>query len=113
MIAYKMMKLRKDNTLGPLFIDASLKIRIGETHVAKQGTHKKGYKYRPGFHCCLTPHAPHLKLGEGRVWVEVLISDYTEEHRPMSQGGTWYLANRITFLKFVPPARQKFKQIPE
>jgi hypothetical protein len=99
MIAYKLMRLRKDETLGPLFINRKLRIRIGETYTAEDHP-TKGYKRRPGWHCTRTPHAPHLSE-KGRVWVKVLISDYSKEIRPESQGGLWYLANKITFLEFV------------
>jgi hypothetical protein len=100
MIAYKLMRVRKDETLGPLFFDASLRIRIGETHDAKIGITKKGFAYRPGWHCVATPHAPHLSM-KGRAWVKVLISDFVEHIRPAHQGDKWYLANKMTFLEFV------------
>ena len=106
MIAYKLMRVRKDESIGPLFINRKHHIRIGETHIAKHGIHQKGYKYRPGWHCLPEPYAPHLKLKEDRAWVKVLISQFTIEDRPESQGGKWFLAEKITFLEFVPPKGQ-------
>jgi hypothetical protein len=32
---------------------------------------------------------------EGRVWKQVEIEDYVELKRPESQGGVWYLAQRM------------------
>lgn len=60
---------------------------------------KKGYAFRPGWHCCEKPEAPHLygKPHERQWWV-VEIKDYTKFERPENQGGTWYIANKIKFL---------------
>jgi len=33
-----------------------------------------------------------------RVWLKVEIQDYVEMNRPTSQGGKWYLANKIRIL---------------
>ncbi len=98
MIAYKLMRRRKNGTYGPLFIHRRKSINIGETHEAEDHP-TKGFKHRPGWHCTKEPNAPHLKQTEDRVWVEVAITDYSTEQRPASQGGVWYLANRITFIK--------------
>lgn len=95
MIAYKLVRVRKDGTLGPLFIDAKLRLPIGEPLTAKKHIHKKGFAFRPGWHCCAEPEAPHLSK-KGRVWVEVEIEDYVVHQRPANQGGTWYLANKMT-----------------
>ena len=53
----------------------------------------KGFAFRPGWHCCSEPIAPHLSE-KGRVWKKVEIEDYTEVQRPIAQGGLWYLANK-------------------
>lgn len=100
MIAYKLMKLRKNGTLGPLFINRRKVVRIGETHTAEDHP-TNGFAHRPGWHCTRKPDAPHLKQKEDRVWIKVLISDFTEHVRPENQGGLWYLANKITFLEYV------------
>jgi len=98
MIAYKLMTRRKDGTLGPLFINRPLRLVLGTTYEAEDHP-TVGYKRRPGWHCCPRPHAPHLKLMGNRQWVEVEIAEYTSEERPKSQGGTWYLANKMTPLR--------------
>ncbi len=96
MIAYKLVRVRKNGTLGPLFINVTQQIRMGETHAAED--HKtEGYAHRPGWHCLAKPRASHLMMRENRHWVKCLISDYITVDRPEAQGGIWYLANMITF----------------
>ena len=93
MTAYKLLRLRKDQTLGPLFINQRLRIPIGEWLEAECHP-TKGYALRPGFHCTLQPVAPHLKE-EGRVWCKVDIDDFSYFERPANQGSLWALANRM------------------
>lgn len=93
--AWKLFRLRKDETLGPLFINKKLIVKRGEWFPAENHP-TKGYAVRKGWHCCSSPVAPHLKVNAKsgqRVWVEVEIKDYTVIIRPESQGGTWFLAN--------------------
>ncbi len=97
MKAYKLLRVLKDGSITPLFINKSFKIPIGEWLDAESHP-TKGYKYRPHWHCTSEPVAPHLSL-KGREWYEVEIEDYQEFTRPQSQGGIWYLANRIKFIK--------------
>ena len=93
MKGWKLLKLRKDGTLGPLFINRTQRIPHSEWLPAEDHP-TKGYAHRPGWHVCRTPHAPHLTM-EGRVWKQVEIEDYVELKRPESQGGVWYLAQRM------------------
>jgi hypothetical protein len=86
-IAYKLLRVRKDGTLGPLFINKRQVIPIGEWLQAENHP-TKGYAVRPGWHVCPQPFAPHL-TDKGRVWVQVEIEDYLEFTRPASQGGMW------------------------
>ena len=88
--AYKLFRLRKDGTLGPLFIGASMRVPVGRWVKAK-ALRTKGFAYRPGWHCCATPNAPHLSK-KGRVWCKVTIRDFREHRRPEAQGGLWYTA---------------------
>ncbi len=90
MIAYKLMRLRKDGTLGPLFINAKQRVPVGEWLVAR-GYITKGFKWRPGWHCTARPFAPHLSE-KGRVWTEVSVVEPEVHQRPESQGGLWYTA---------------------
>lgn len=110
-IAYKLVKVRKDGSIGPLFINASLRI-IPDVWLPAEAHKRKGFAFRPGWHCTRIPSAPHLKerlkTGENREWWMVEISDYEERMRPESQGGLWYLAQKI---KFITPVWERSKLI--
>jgi len=94
MIGYKLMKVRKDGSLGPLFINARQRVPIGEWLEAED--HKtNGYAHRPGWHILDTPYAPHLKKTPNRVWVIVEYENAEQFQRPNSQGGIWFLAKRM------------------
>lgn len=98
MKAYKLFTKRKDGSLGSLFINKKAKLKPGEWYNAEMGHRKKGFSYRPGWHCCETKSAPHL-TENGRVWCEVEIEDFTELVRPQIQGSRWYLANKMKIIK--------------
>jgi hypothetical protein len=102
MIAYKLLRIKKDGKLYPLFINKKSHTPIGQWLEAECHP-TKGFAIRKGWHCCLKPIAPHLKMnlasGEKRVWVEVEIDDFQHYNRPESQGGTWVLANRMKILR--------------
>jgi len=100
MKAYKLVRQLKDGNITPLFINSTLRLPIGEWMQAETHHRKKGFAYRPGWHCTHNPEAPHLSP-KGRVWIEVEIEDYTEFKRPESQGGMWYLANRMKIIRRV------------
>jgi len=102
MKAYKLFRKTPKGELKPLFINAKQVLPIGEWLRAENHP-TKGFAQRQGWHCCLTPHAPHLvmkpKGGMQRVWVEIEVA-YTEKYkRPESQGGTWVLAQRMRIVK--------------
>ena len=100
MRAYKMLKLRRDGTLGPPFIHQALRIPLGVRLEAED--HKTaGYVHRPGWHCFAQPSAPHLAARPNRVWCEVEVEDYTEHHRPARYGGTMYLARYLTVVRIL------------
>ena len=61
MIAYKLFKVRKDGSIGSLFFAAKDKLPTGIWLKAKS-LHKKGFAFRPGWHTCCLPYAPHLSL---------------------------------------------------
>lgn len=102
MIGYKLLHRRRDGTLGPLFINRRMRVPVGvwlnaECHPTR------GYAVRPGFHVLARIHAPHLMRKDGtlspdRVWAKVEIDDFHEFHRPESQGGKWFLAQRMRVL---------------
>ncbi len=100
MKAYKLFRVRKkDNTLGSLFINRTQVIELGKWYEAEEHP-TKGYAYRPGWHVCKEPKAPHLST-KGRVWAEVEIKDYTEHVRPENQGGLWYTAKQMKVLRLL------------
>ena len=99
MIAYKLLKQRKDGTLGPLFINCVQRIPLG-VWLPAEAHRRKSYSFRPGWHTLLQPVAPHLKE-EGRVWAEVEIEDFAYFERPIAQGSTWALANRMKVLRLL------------
>lgn len=100
MIAYKLLRQRRDGTLGPLFINRRQRIEIGQVYPAED--HRtKGYAHRPGWHCCSAPVAPHLGT-KGRVWARVEVDDVTEHRRPECQGGLWFTANKMRVLEVMP-----------
>jgi hypothetical protein len=102
MKAYKLFRKRKDGTLGPLFINRTQVVPLGEWLPAMCHP-TKGFAYRPGWHCAVEPKADHLKTdlasGEKRVWCEVRVINYQEYKRPAIQGGTWILANHMKVVK--------------
>jgi len=98
-IAYKLFRLRKDGTLGPLFINRKQRLQLYQTYEAEE--HRtKGFAFRPGWHCCAEPLAPHLSK-KGRVWVKIRAVDYTVHQRPASQGGLWFTAKFINLLEIL------------
>jgi len=102
MFAYKLFKMRKDGTLGPLFINASKVVPVGEWMPAENHP-TKGFAHRPGWHCCFEMNAPHLskklKRGQKRVWCKVEVEGTRTYSRPESQGGSWVLADHMRVLE--------------
>jgi len=92
--AFKLFRVRRDGTLGSLFINASAVVPIGQWLKAEHHHHVKGFAYRPAWHCVHQPVAPHMSM-EGRAWFEVEIEDYEDFRRPGAQGGLWFLAQRM------------------
>ncbi len=104
MKAYKLLRVKKDGNLYPLFINKTVSTPIGEWLEA-ECIPTNGFAVRCGFHCTFTPWAPHLKTelasGEKRVWVECEVEDYTTYDRPESQGGAWILAQRMKLNRII------------
>jgi hypothetical protein len=97
MIAYKLFIVRKDGTLGSLFINRRARLPIGRW--LKADLHPTGgYAVRKGWHVLRNPNAPHLKPMPNRVWYAVEIENFTQFERPANQGGVWYLAERMKIL---------------
>lgn len=103
--AYKLFKQRKDGSLGPLFINAKLRVPMGQWLDAEDHP-TPGFAHRPGWHCTFKPEAPHLaknpKSGPRRVWCRVEIDgDTTVYERPAIQGGSWVLASRLRVVEIL------------
>ena len=94
--AYKLVRLKKNGSIGSLFINRNAEMPIGKWLEAENHP-TKGFAERFGWHCCSTPYAPHLKenlkSGEKRIWVECEVEGITIYDRPESQGGKWILAS--------------------
>jgi hypothetical protein len=97
MRAYKLFRLRKDGSLGSLYINKKEKLQVGIWLVAKEYP-TKGYSTRKGWHTLAKPDAPHLKK-TGRIWIPVEIQKYKSINRPVNQGGLWYIAQRMRILE--------------
>ena len=102
MRAYKLMRVRADGTLGPLFINAVQRIPVGVWLPAETCHKSKGYAYRPGWHATYRPYAPHL-VETGRQWYHVELEEVTEWRKPECQGGLWYTAMRM---KVIGPVKR-------
>lgn len=87
----------KNGDIKPLFINKSKALPLNIWMDAENHP-TKGYAIRKGWHCTLTPEAPHLSM-RGRAWYQVEIDDYEYYNRPESQGGTWVLAQRMRIIK--------------
>lgn len=103
MLAYKLLKKRKDGSLGPLFINASQKIPMWKWLDAEDHP-TKGFAHRPGWHCTREQNAPHIKknpkAGLPRVWCRVEVDGaITEFLRPKLQGGMWFIAERMRVIE--------------
>ncbi len=93
------MRLRKNGTLGSLFINKRVVIPIGEWLEAEDHP-TKGYAHRPGWHCTFKLEAPHLSM-KNRVWGEVEVKDFTTYDRPINQGGKWILAKWMKVIRIL------------
>jgi hypothetical protein len=111
MIAYKLLRQRKNGTLSPLFINKSSVLPLG-IWMDADFIPTRGFALRPGWHLTPTPSAPHLAMN-GRVWVECEVDGNQVEPdltqipsgwytwpRPKQQGGEWIIAGRIKINKF-------------
>ena len=104
MRAFKLMRQRKDGSLGPLFINTKQRVPVG-VWLDAEDVPTRGYAHRPGWHALPSPCAPHLSE-RGRVWVEVSLQGCTKHVRPGAQGGTWYTAQRMKVLRVLVPTTQ-------
>ena len=86
----------KDGSLAPLFINKRQRLQHNIWYDAE--AHKtKGFAFRPGWHVCCEPIAPHLSE-KNRVWYKVEVEDFKYFERPIQQGKTWMLANKMRII---------------
>lgn len=105
MKAYKLFKVRKNGTIGSLFIHSKDVLPLN-TWLQAHCYPTNGFKVRPGWHSTPQPFAPHLSMKD-RKWFLVDIKDVTEEMRPKSQGGLWFLSQQIKILKEIQISKCK------
>ena len=98
MVAYKLFRLKKNGAITSLYINKTRELPIN-TWLEAEEIPTKGYSIRKGWHCLSEPIAPHLST-KGRIWMKVEIEDYYEFNRPKSQGGKWFIANKIKILDY-------------
>lgn len=94
MRGYKLMRRMSDG-YAPLFINRRHRYQLDTWYEAQDTGKKPGYAYRPFFHVCLRPWAPHIATKPDRSWVEVEYEDALPLTRPETQGGEWILARWI------------------
>ena len=99
-VAYKLLRVRRDKTLGPLFIHKQQVIPIGEWLEAHEYP-TPGFTVRKGWHTCAEPRAAHLTV-KGRRWMKVEVADYKKLVGPQFQGKAWLLANWMKVIGPVP-----------
>ena len=97
--AFKLLRMRRDGTIGSLFINRKQVIQLG-VWMDAEDFKTPGYAHRPGWHVTLTACAPHLSM-KGRVWMRVEVEDFVELKRPASQGGVWLLAQKMKVVGFL------------
>ena len=95
--AYKLFRVRRDGSIGSLFINTKERYKLNEWMVAKPFK-RSGFQFRPGWHSLDKPVAPHLTL-KGRAWFLVELAGWTDHTRPVSQGGKWYLSSWLRILR--------------
>jgi len=95
-LGYKLFRVRKDGSIGSLFIDRRAILPCGAWLKARR-IPTKGFAVRPGWHATARPVAPHLSK-RGRRWFKVELHGVTQVERPKSQGGAWYLAKWMKIL---------------
>ena len=97
--AYKLLRLRKDGTLAPLFINRRQIIPLN-TWMDAENHPTKGFAVRPGWHVTPKQEAPHLSK-KGRVWAKVEVKNIESLNRPISQGGEWWLAKQMKVIEII------------
>lgn len=94
-VAYKLVRVRKDGGLRSLFVDRRRPLYRGRWLKAETALSPKDLRRRPGWHATATPEMPHLSR-KGRMVVKVLLRGNVQTwNRPAAQGGQWYTAEEM------------------
>ena len=110
MLAYKLCRIKKNGAITPLHIDKTRELVFDEWLPSEMHI-TSGFAIRQGWHCAPDPYVPHMEMEtktDKRVWVEVFIDDFTPKVVPKSQGGMWYLAQRIIFRRILDDLEVQF-----
>jgi len=99
MIAYKLLRQRHNGSFGPLFINRKQIIEINKWLKAECYP-TKGFAIRKGWHTTSKPIAPHLHKRK-RIWAKVEIKNFKKLYRPISQGGLWFIAQKMKIIKIL------------
>ena len=110
MIAYKLLHVRRDGSIGPLFINRRLRITPG-VWMRAECHPTRGFAVRPGWHASPVPSAPHLGT-KNRRWYRVELRGVEELLRPACQGGLWLIATYMRVLEPVTAPSQNTKNTP-
>lgn len=108
--AYKLFRVRRDGSLGPVIINRGARIPVGEwleceDHSGKAKSY--GVAVRVGFHACAEPVAPHLTKpskkadADNRTWYAVELEGAVEMHRGVDGGSDWFVARRMRVVERV------------
>jgi hypothetical protein len=106
--AYKVLRVRRDGTIGSCFINRSATLPVGEWLKAEDHP-TSGFAHKPGWHTCSTQSAPVMTHNakarkENRYWFRVEIASYDENPRPPEQGGMCYRSFFMRIVEKLGPA---------
>ena len=87
MIAYKLFKVRKDGSIGSLFINQKDRLQIN-TWLEAKPHRTKGFAFRPGWHALFSPSAPHLskKVDAGTAYTSKIASSSSAQLARVENG---------------------------
>jgi hypothetical protein len=95
MKAYKLFRVRKDGSLGSLYINRRARYTPGYWYHFEE-VPTKGFGWRPGFHALPQPEASWINEKEERVWYHVELKRVTVH---LTHKGEWYTAEEMKVLK--------------
>ena len=98
--AFKLFRIRKEGSIGSLFVEPTARHPIGTWIPAKAHSHKK-LKFRKGWHALIHPNAPHLSK-KNRAWYIVMVDNYEVIDRPKNHGGKWVIAQKLNIIGRLP-----------